>query len=113
MKLTQAELYQRLKTTGYPVAYHAFIVDAEHPAPEPPFIVYLRTFDTTIASDFEVHGKWKNYQVELYTKEKDIAAERKVEAVLNHIDPEYDTSEIYIENEGLYQIVYLIKVVEI
>jgi hypothetical protein len=110
--MTQVELYAQLKTTGYQVAYHHFIVDSTHPAPVPPYIVYLRAYDTNISSDYAVHGKFKNYQVELYTSKKDLAAEQKIEAVLNSIDPDYTTSETYIEEEGLYQVIYQIKIDE-
>jgi hypothetical protein len=105
--MTQAELFTQLKSTGYPVAYHHFTT-----APTPPYIVYLRAFDNNILSDFKVHGKFKNYQVELYTSTKDLAAEQKIEAVLNIIDPDYETSEIYIESEALYQVVYQIRLTE-
>lgn len=105
--MTQAELFTQLKSIGYPVAYHHFTT-----APTPPYIVYLRVFDNNISSDFKVHGKFKNYQVELYTNKKDLAAEQKIEAVLNNIDPDYETSETYIESEALYQVVYQIKLIE-
>ena len=110
--MTQADLYAQLKTTGYLAAYHHFIVDSTHPAPVPPYIVYLRDFDSNVSSDYKVHGKFKNYQVELYTNKKDITAEQKLEAVLNPIDPDYKTTETYIESEGLYQVIYQIKVTE-
>lgn len=110
--MTQAELFAQLKTTGCEVAYHHYIVDSTHSAPTPPYIVYLRVYDSNISSDFAVHGKYKNYQVELYTSKKDLTAEQKVEAVIGAIDPDYETSETYIEEEGLYQVIYQIKVLE-
>lgn len=105
--MTLAEIYALLKQTGYPVAYHHF-----ESSPTPPYIVYLRAFDNNISSDFAVLGKFKNYQVELYTAKKDLAAEQKIEAVLNIIDPDYETSETYIESEALYQVVYQIRLTE-
>lgn len=110
--MTQAELFAQLKTIGYPVAYDHFIVDSTHPAPAPPYLVYLRAFDSNISSDYAVHGKFKNYLIELYTDKKDPAAEQKVEAVLNAIDPDYETTETFIESEGLYQVIYQPKTVE-
>lgn len=105
--MTQAELFIQFKTADYPVAYHHF-----NTAPVPPYIVYLRAFDSNISSDTKVHGKFKNYQVELYTTKKDLVAEQKLEAIFNEIDTEYETSETYIESEELYQVVYQIKVIE-
>ena len=105
--MTQVELLDLLKTTGYPIAYHHFVSAAT-----PPYIVYLRSFDTNISSDTKVHGKFKNYQVELYTKKKDLVAEQSIEAVLNNIDTDYDTLETYIESEEMYQVVYQLKIIE-
>lgn len=105
--MTQIELCNQLKTIGYPVAYHHFTT-----SPEPPYIVYIRTNDDNISSDYKVHGKFKNYQVELYTVKKDLEAERKIEEILNTIDPEYKTFEEYIQSEQMYQVVYQIKVIE-
>jgi hypothetical protein len=110
--MTQSELFIQLKTTGYPVVYSHFDSNDNNPPPEPPYIVYFRLNDDNISSDAKVHGKFKNYQVELYTSIKDLAAERKLEAVLNEIDTEYETFETYIESERLYQVVYQITVIE-
>jgi hypothetical protein len=105
-------LFTKLKTAGYPVAYREFIVDNNNPPPAPPYVVYLRTFDNNIASDAKVHGKFKTYQIELYTDKKDPAVEKKLEEILNTIGTDYSTSEDYIESEALYQVVYQIKIIE-
>jgi hypothetical protein len=110
--MTQTELLTQFKTIGYPIAYHHFIVNDNNPHPTPPYIIYLRTFDNNISSDYAVHGKHKNYQVELYTIKKDLTAEQKVETVLNVIDTDYEASETYIESEGLYQVIYEIEIIE-
>jgi predicted ABC-class ATPase len=105
--MTQAELFTLLKTTGYPVSYHHFTAP-----PIPPYVVYLRAFDNNISSDYRVHGKFKFYQIELYTAKKDLVAEQKLEEVLNGINSEYDVLETYIDTEALYQLIYQIKVIE-
>ncbi len=110
--MTQVELYSRLESIGYPLSYNHFAGDENNELPEPPYIIYLRISDNNISSDFIVHGKIKNYQVELYTDKKDLEAEQRVEQVLNEIDPNYETSETYIESEALYQVVYQIKLIE-
>jgi len=96
----QSEILTALKTTTYPVAYHHF-----KEAPALPYITFIRTNDSNISSDEKVHGKIKNYQIELYTIKKDLTAEGKVEAVLGEIDSEFDTNEAYIESEELFQVV--------
>jgi hypothetical protein len=110
--VTQPELYTLLNTTGFPVAYHHFKVDDNNPPPEPPYVVYLRENDENISSDSKVHGKFKNYRVELYTSKKDLVAEQKLEAVLEKVDPEFETSETYIDSEKLFEVIYQIQVAE-
>lgn len=105
--MTQAEIYSQLKTSGYDVAYNHF-----QEKKSPPFLVYMRISDENISSDYIVHGKFKTYQIELYTRKKDVVAEQKIEEILGAIDPEYQTSETCIESDKLYQIVYQIRVVE-
>lgn len=110
--MIQENLYLALKSTNFPVAYSHFKVDNKNPHPKPPYITYIRTFDNNISSDLKVHGKEKTFQIELYTSIKDLEAERKIEEILNQINPEYETSEEYIEEEQVYQIVYTIKLIE-
>jgi hypothetical protein len=105
--MNEAGLKKLLKTTGLPVTYHHY-----KKPPKPPYLVYLRTHDKNISSDAGVHGKFKNYKVELYTTKKDLATEAIVEAVLGPIDPDYTTEETYIESEALYQVVYLVSITE-
>ena len=50
------------------------------------------------------------YQVELYTKRKDPAAEKQVEDTLAESGIAFEKSEAYIQNEKLYQILYEIEV---
>jgi hypothetical protein len=110
--VTQLELENSLKTTGFPVTYRQFKVDKKNPPPEPPYIVYFRSDDTNISSDVKVHGKFRNYQIELYFVKKDSEIEQQIETVLENIDTGYFTSETWIESEELYQVVYQIKVIE-
>lgn len=110
--MTQSELFNRIKTSGYPVTYSHFNVDENNPPPDPPFIAYIRLSDDNISSDIKVHGKFKNYQIELYAAKKDLVAEKRLETILGEIDTEYETSETYLESEGLYQVIYQITVIE-
>jgi len=105
--MIQSELFTLLKTTLYPVSYHHFTT-----APATPYIVYLRAFDNNISSDYKVHGKFKFYQVELYTAKKDLVAEQTLEEVLNGINADYDVTEMYIDTESLYQVIYQIKILD-
>jgi predicted ABC-class ATPase len=102
-------LYNLLLSTGYPVAYSNF---KSKGLPEPPYIVYFRNNSNNISSDDKVHGKSNVFQIELYTKYKDLEAEKKVEDVLNVLNSEYTTDEDYIDSEEVFQVVYTLKLIE-
>ena len=93
-----------LKSTGLKVAYNNFKTP-----PSLPYLVYLFTNSDNVAADNRVYKKVNNYQVELYSKLKDIASEELIEDALDNADMFYDKSETYIDSEGLYQIVYEIQ----
>jgi hypothetical protein len=100
------ELKTILEATGFPVAYSHFTETDHDPLPQPPFIVYLAAFSSHFMADNKVHIPIENVQIELYTNKKDLDAEAKVEAVLNDHEIPYQTTEIYISDEDLYQKIY-------
>jgi len=97
----EAALFNLLKSTGLPVAYHHFTSP-----PSPPYIVYLFAYSSNFGADNKVHSQADNYQVELYTKTKDPAAEALIEGLFDANDIYWEKSETYIESEGLYQVLY-------
>ena len=99
--MDEAALFTLLKTTGLPVAYHHFASP-----PSPPYIVYLFAYSSNFGADNKVHSQADNYQVELYTKTKDPAAEALIEDLFDEHDIYWEKTEIYIESEGLYQVLY-------
>jgi len=94
----EATLFNLLKSTGLPVAYHHFTSP-----PSPPYIVYLFSYSSNFGADNKVHGKVNNYQVELYTTIKDPASEKLVEDLFDANDIFWDKTETYIDSEDLYQ----------
>lgn len=100
------ELKTILEATGFPVAYSHFTETANNPLPKPPFIVYLAAYSSNFMADNKVHIPIENVQIELYTDQKDLEAEAKVEAVLNEAEIPFQTSELYIQDEEIYQKIY-------
>ena len=98
-----SDVKERLKSTGFPVAYRAF----EKPT-VPPFIVYLSEGDNNFAADGTVYFAAHQIRIELYTARRDLSAEGKVEAVL--ADVYYEKSVIYIESEKVYETIYELEV---
>ena len=92
-----------LAEIGLPFAYHHF---AEGESPDPPFICYLTPGSDNFAADGKVYYKINEYHIELYTDRKDPELEDSVEAVLDGHGVYYDKSEVWIESEKLYEVMY-------
>ena len=58
------------------------------------------------AADGRVYFKASKVNIELYTDYKDLSAEQKVEAVLDGHGIFYEKSEVWIESEKLYEVLY-------
>ena len=99
--MDEATLFQLLKTTKLPVAYHHFTSP-----PSPPYIVYLFSYNSNFGADNKVYDVKKNFQVELYSKAKDLASEKLIEDLLDANEIYWEKTETYIESEGLYQVLY-------
>lgn len=97
------QIVKILDEIGIPFAYDHF---AEGESPDPPFICYLSPNSDNFAADGKVYYKINEIHIELYTDCKDLAAEQKVEAVLDEHGIFYEKSEIWIESEKLYEVLY-------
>ena len=104
--MTITELNQALKTIGLPVAYHSFKT-----APTPPYLVYLFTYSSDMIADNQNYVEISNFQVELYNTKKDPVTEKRVEDKLKDLKLPYTKTEVYIESEGLFQVLYLFQVI--
>lgn len=105
--MTMEELVAMLQKTGIPFAYDHF---AEGESPDPPFICYLLPGSNNFAADGKVYFKINQVRIELYTDSKDLAVERKVEAVLDDSGIFYNKSEVWIQSEKLYEVLYSFEV---
>ena len=99
--MDEATLFQLLKTTGLPVAYHHFTSLST-----PPYVVYLFSYSSNFGADNKVHKEIPNYQVELYAKTKDPTSEALIEGLFDANEIFWDKTETYIDSEGLYQVLY-------
>lgn len=96
-----------LDGTGIPFAYDHF---AERESPEPPFICYLLPGSDNFAADGQVYFRISEVRVELYTDRKAPEVEAKVEAVLDAAGIFYNKSEVWIQSEKLYEVLYSMEV---
>ena len=90
-----------------PYAYHHFV---EGESPEPPFLVFLYPGSDNFAADGQVYFKVNRLNIELYTDLKNVELEDKVEAVLDKHGIFYAKSEVWIESENLYEVLYQMEV---
>ena len=56
------------------------------------------------------HAKAYNLTLELYSEEKDLELEQKLEALLDANNIEYDTFESYLDTESMYEVAYDITI---
>ena len=92
-----------IKAMGIPFAYDHF---AEGETVNPPFICYLLPDSDNFAADGKVYFKANEVHIELYTDTKDLSVEQQVETVLDEHGIFYDRSEVWIESEKLYEVLY-------
>lgn len=104
--MTLAELFNELKSLGYPVAYGSFA----EPTPAP-YLIYQFAYSNDLMADSHNYLEIGNYQIELYTDHKDLAAEKLVQDKLKELKLPYMKVETYLESEKLYQIIYEIQLI--
>lgn len=92
-----------IKSMGLPFAYDHF---AEGESPAPPFICYLTPGSDNFAADGRAYYKINIVNIELYTDTKDPSVEQKVESALDASGIFYDKTEVWIESEKLYEVLY-------
>ena len=97
------DLLRLLEETGIPFAYDHF---AEGESPDPPFICYLLPQSNNFSADGKVYLKVSSVNIELYTDSKDLSVEQKLEAVMDAYSIFYDKTEVWIESEKLYEVLY-------
>ena len=105
--MTHEDVMQMLAETEIPFAYDHF---AEVESPDLPFICFLFPGSDNFAADNVVYMEFSNLSIELYTDEKDPELEDRVEAVLNANELFWNKSEVWIESEKLYEVLYQMTV---
>lgn len=100
------ELNQLLKQSGIPVAYSHF---EEGRAPELPYICYLEVGTANFFSEDTVYSKVIDVDIELYFERKDLALEESIEQIFKNNKLPWNSTEVYINDEKLYQKTYEVR----
>ena len=104
--MTYFKVITMMEEMGLPFAYDHF---AEGESPDP-FLVFLFPRSDNFSADGIVYQRIDALHIELYTDKKDPEAEAQVEAVLVGHGLFYDKSEVWIESEKLYEVLYQMEV---
>lgn len=105
--MTHQEVMTMLAEMNLPYAYDHFV---EGESPDPPFLVFLYPGSNHFAADGKVYFKVNRLNIELYTDKKDVELEETVEAVLDRHGIFFGKSEVWIESENLYEVLYQMEV---
>ena len=97
------KLLEIIADIDIPSAYDHF---AANESPSPPFITYLTPGSNNFSADGRVYFPVSEVHIELYTDEKNPDTERIVENVLDAHGIFYNKSEVWIESERLYEVLY-------
>ena len=106
--MTRAEIAEMLASAGYPVTYYSW---PEKAAPELPYICYYYPNMTPEVADNTHHAEIYSLNVELYTKNKSFSAESTLETILLNAGMVFTKEETYLNDEGMYEVLYLMEVV--
>lgn len=101
--MTKEQIPEMLKETGLPFAYDHY---AEGESVDPPFLLYLYPKAANFAADGIAYFKKDRLNIELYTDTKNPNIESQVEAVLDKHGFFYVKSEVWIETEKMYEVLY-------
>lgn len=93
------EFKGELEKLGVPIQYRAFQVGN---APELPYILFFEDDSDNFMADNHNYYDVLNVVCELYSDEKDIELETKLQKLLYDLEIEYNTQETFIDSENMY-----------
>lgn len=105
--MTHDDVVALMEALGLPFAYDHF---AEGESPNPPFICFLYPKAENFGADNRVYHHFNQLDIEVYTDFKDPDMEAKIEEVLDEYELYYEKSEVWIEEEKLYEVLYTLTV---
>ena len=105
--MTYDAIVEMLEEAGLPLAYDHF---AEGDSPEPPFLIFLFPSSDNFSADGIVYQRIDALHIELYTDSKQPDVERRLETVLDRHGIFYEKTEVWIDTERLYEVLYATEV---
>lgn len=106
MVLTYTDLIRAIRDTGLPCTYSYFVKP-----PPLPYTVIQYAYGSDFIADNQNYTEVGNYQLELYHVAKDPLTEKLIENKLRELRLPFRKSEMFLDTEELYQIVYEIQLI--
>ncbi len=97
------EFKAELEQLEIPIQYQAF---ASGQAPELPYLIFYENDSDNVFADNHNYYDVLNVSCELYTDEKDIELETKLQKLLYDLEIEYNSTETFIDSENMYMKAY-------
>ena len=97
------EFKAELEKLDIPIQYRAFAVGQ---APELPYIIFYENDSDNVFADNSNWFDVLNVVCELYTDEKDIELETKLQKLLYDLEIQYNSTETFIDSENMYMKAY-------
>lgn len=104
--MTYSDLIRAIRETGLPCTYSSFA-----DPPPLPYTVVQYAYDSDLIADNQNYAEVGNYQLELYHNVKHPPSEKLVQDKLKELRLPYRKTEVYIDSEKLYQVVYEIQLI--
>ena len=101
------EFKAELEQLEIPIQYQAF---ASGQAPQLPYLIFYENDSDNIFADNHNYFDVLNVACELYTDEKDIELETKLQKLLYDLEIEYNSTETYIDSENMYLKAYDVQI---
>lgn len=101
--MTYTEISNLIGSFGFPYNYYQFPKGA---AVAPPFVVFYYPESADFIADNKNYSGIRQLTIELYTDNKDFQAEATIEETLEANEIPYTKTEIYIDDEQLFEVAY-------
>ena len=102
------ELKAKLETLGLPIQYQSF---ASGHVPELPYLIFYEDDSDNFFADNVNYFDSLNVVCELYTDEKDIELETKLQKLFFDNEIEYNSQETFIDSENMYLKAYSVSII--
>src|SRR5690554_5468989 len=102
--MTYLDMINEMEALGFPCTYGSF-----KSSPPIPFTVIQFAYSNDMMADNQNYKEVGNYQLEYYNSIKFPPDEMKIENRLKELRLPYTKTEVFLDSENLYQIVYEIQ----